>query len=77
MLRGINRQQIAVCEHWEIEASLHHVLDVSFQEDDFTFHIDNGPDNLAVIRHFAVNILAFLDVGRNNVSARRKRKNVW
>ena len=64
----------AVREHWGIEASLHHVLDVSFQEDDCTVHKDNGPDNLAVIRHFAINILAFLDVGKNNVSARRKRK---
>ena len=35
---------------------------------------DHSPDNLAVIRHFAINILAFLDVGKINVSTIRKRK---
>ena len=64
----------AVREHWGIEASLHHVLDVSFLEDVSRIHKDHAADNLAVIRHFALNALSFLDVGKKNVSARRKRK---
>lgn len=64
----------AVREHWGIEASLHHVLDVSFLEDASRIHKDHAADNLAVIRHFALNALSFLDVGKKNVSARRKRK---
>ena len=64
----------AIREHWGIEASLHHVLDVSFHEDASGIHKDHAADNLAVIRHFALNALSFLDVGKKNVSARRKRK---
>ena len=64
----------AVRQHWGIEASLHHVLDVSFSEDDSKIHKNHAPDNLAVIRHFVVSALAFLDVGKKNVSALRKRK---
>ena len=64
----------AVREHWGIEASLHHVLDVSFQEDASKIRKDNAPDNMAVIRHFVIGALKYLPVRKNNVSARRKRK---
>ncbi|MCR5127864.1 MAG: ISAs1 family transposase [Lachnospiraceae bacterium] len=64
----------AVREHWGIEASLHHVLDVSFQEDASKIHKDNAPDNLAVIRHFVIAMLKYLPARKKNVSARRKRK---
>ena len=64
----------AVREHWGIEASLHHVLDVSFQDDASKIRKDNAPDNIAVIRHFVLSALKFLPVRKNNVSARRKRK---
>ena len=64
----------AVRKHWGIEASLHHVLDVSFQEDASKIRKDNAPDNLAVIRHFVITMLRYLPVRKKNVSARRKRK---
>ena len=64
----------AVRKHWGIEASLHHVLDVSFQEDASKIRKDNAPDNMAVIRHFVIGALKYLPVRKNNVSARRKRK---
>ena len=64
----------AVRKHWGIEASLHHVLDVSFQEDASKIRKDNAPDNLAVIRHFVITMLKYLPVRKKNVSARRKRK---
>lgn len=64
----------AVREHWGIEASLHHVLDVSFQEDASKIHKDNAPDNMAVVRHFVISALKFLPVRKKNVSAKRKRK---
>ena len=64
----------AVREHWGIEASLHHVLDVSFQEDASKIRRDNAPDNMAVIHHFVIAALKYLPVRKNNVSARRKRK---
>lgn len=43
--------------HWSIENQLHWTLDVVFNEDDARNRKDNGPQNLAVIRRLAQNIL--------------------
>lgn len=43
--------------HWSIENQLHWTLDVVFSEDDSRTRKDNGPQNLAVIRRLAQNIL--------------------
>jgi len=43
--------------HWGIENELHWVLDVSFREDDCRVRKDNSPQNLAVLRHIALNLL--------------------
>jgi predicted transposase YbfD/YdcC len=43
--------------HWGIENRLHWVLDVVFNEDRGRARKDNGPENLAVLRRFAVNII--------------------
>jgi predicted transposase YbfD/YdcC len=42
--------------HWEIENRLHWVLDVAFREDDSRIRRNNGAQNLAVIRHAALNL---------------------
>ncbi|UVK52041.1 ISAs1 family transposase [Mesorhizobium sp. AR02] len=44
--------------HWTIENQLHWSLDVVFREDDARTRKDNAPQNLAVIRRLAQNILA-------------------
>lgn len=44
--------------HWTIENQLHWSLDVVFHEDDARTRKDNAPQNLAVIRRLAQNILA-------------------
>ena len=46
-----------VRSHWSIENQLHWVLDVVFREDDARTRKDYAPENLAVIRRFAHNIL--------------------
>lgn len=43
--------------HWTIENQLHWVLDVVFQEDAARSRKDNAPQNLALLRKLALNIL--------------------
>lgn len=46
-----------VRRHWGIENRLHWVLDVVFKEDGGRARKENGPENLAVLRRFAINII--------------------
>jgi predicted transposase YbfD/YdcC len=43
--------------HWAIENRLHWLLDVVFREDANRARKDNAPENLAILRQFAINIL--------------------
>src|SRR6201996_9624375 len=43
--------------HWGIENRLHWVLDVHFAEDSNRARKDNAPENLAILRRLALNIL--------------------
>jgi predicted transposase YbfD/YdcC len=47
----------AVRGHWAIENSLHWVLDVVFREDRARTRTGHGPANMAVVRHFALNLV--------------------
>jgi predicted transposase YbfD/YdcC len=43
--------------HWHVENRLHWVLDVIMDEDQSRARKDNGPENLARLRRFALNII--------------------
>lgn len=60
--------------HWSIENQLHWTLDVVFDEDDARTRKDNGPQNLAVIRRLAQNILRAHPIDKSIASKMRKAK---
>ncbi len=47
----------AVQGHWGIENCVHWVLDVTFDEDRSRVRAGNGPQNFAILRHMALNLL--------------------
>lgn len=47
----------AVRKHWGIENSLHWCLDMTFHEDYSRIRKDHSAENMAVVRHIALNIL--------------------
>lgn len=57
--RPLSAEQLAeaVRAHWRIENSLHWVLDVTFREDLARVRKGHGARNMAVVRHFAINIV--------------------
>ena len=65
------RAAAAVRGHWGIENSLHWVLDVTFGEDQSRLRKGHGAKNMAVVRHFAIN-LARTAKDKRSVRLRRK-----
>ena len=57
--------------YWGIENQLHWVLDVAFREDDSRVRKDNGPQNFALIRHMALNMLKQEKTAQGGVKAKR------
>jgi hypothetical protein len=56
--------------HWALENKLHWVLDVTFREDLSRLRIGHGAENMALVRHFALNLVRQVD----NRSIKRHRK---
>ena len=63
----------AVRKHWDIEINLHWSLDVSFNEDLSRVRIGHAAENLAVVRHIALNLLKQEKTHKRGISCRRKR----
>jgi predicted transposase YbfD/YdcC len=59
----------AVRSHWGVENRLHWRLDVTMNEDQDRTRLDNGPLNLAVLRHMALNVMQ-KDKSKNSLRGR-------
>jgi predicted transposase YbfD/YdcC len=63
----------AIRGHWSIENPCHWNLDMAFREDESRIHKDHGPENMALLRSLALNLLKQADFGKR-VSIVGKRK---
>lgn len=61
----------AVRSHWGIENQLHYVLDVTFHEDQSRIRAGYAAENVAVLRHIALNLLRQQTVKRKSIKGRR------
>ena len=63
----------AVRSHWQVENSLHWVLDLTFLEDTCRIRKDHAPENLAVVRHIALNLLTQETTAKLGIRNKRLR----
>lgn len=61
----------AVRGHWGIENGLHWVLDIAFREDESRIRKDHAPENFALLRHIALNLLKQEKTAKVGVKAKR------
>jgi len=57
--------------HWKIENQVHWVLDIAFREDESRVRKDHASENLAVLRHMALNLLKNEKTARGGIHAKR------
>jgi predicted transposase YbfD/YdcC len=62
----------AVRSHWAIENNLHWTLDVAFNEDFSRLRKGHGATNMAIVRHFAINLVRDTK-DKRSIKTRRKR----
>lgn len=74
-LKGENLENLLkfIRSHWSIENSLHWVLDVVFKEDYNQCHVKNEAQNLAILRHTALNLIRKNKSPKTSIKTTRKK----
>jgi len=62
--------------HWQIENSLHWILDVTFKEDDSRIRRGLAAENMSVMRHIALNLLKKEEQTQFSVPRKRRKANL-
>ena len=63
----------AVRAHWHVENRLHWVMDVVFHDDLMRLRTQNGPANMAAIRHMSLNLIRNI---KDKASLKVRRKTI-
>lgn len=63
----------AVRAHWGIENSVHWTLDIAFREDESRIRKNHAPENLATLRHIALNLLRNEKSMKGSIKTKRLR----
>ncbi len=58
--------------HWLIENSLHWTLDVVFKDDQSRLRKGHGAVNMAIVRHFAINLVRAVS-DKRSIKLRRQK----
>jgi predicted transposase YbfD/YdcC len=61
----------SVRSHWGIENELHWTLDLAFDEDRCRVRKDHGPENFALLRHIALNLLKQEKTCKRGIAGKR------
>ena len=59
-------------DHWGVENSVHWVLDMVFREDESRMRKGNSPENFAILRRIALNLVKWDASSKYSLKARRK-----
>ena len=70
---GVRSFARAVRSYWSIENNLHWVLDVTFHDDLSRARAAAQAENLAVLRHFALNLIKLEKSVKDSVRGKRQR----
>jgi predicted transposase YbfD/YdcC len=62
----------AVRGHWLVENALHWTLDVVFKDDQSRLRRGHGANNMAIVRHFAINLVRAVK-DKRSIKLRRKK----
>jgi predicted transposase YbfD/YdcC len=71
LIRSATACVTMIRQHWDIENKLHWSLDVTFNEDRCRIRQDHAPENIAALRHIALNLLR--QEQTQHISLRQKR----